>query len=865
MGEVYKAEDTRLDRTVAIKILPAGVAITDSQRIRFEREAKAIAGLNNPHICTLYDIGRDHGTDYLVMEYLEGQTLAEKLKSGPLDVYEALVIGIRVAEALESAHRRGIVHRDLKPANIMLTSDGPKILDFGLSKAVAADTSTDAASGVTETSPLTGEDTIVGTMQYMSPEQLESGDVSPRTDIFAFGATLYEMLSGHRAFKGRGQAGLIASILKDDPSPVSEVQPMSSPALDRVVQKCLEKDPDARWQSARDLRDELRWILDSRLQPATEEKEKKHRVRTLWPIVTGAAVVVASVLTIFSLFTRDSSQDGRVRRFVIPVANAGSPHWPRLSPDGRFVAYQAEDSVGQARQIWIRPLDSLQAYPLPETEGSKRPFWSPDSRSIAFFQQGVLKRMSVSGGPPQTICKYPDGADGCWSKDGTILFDKAGGKSDIIRVQASGGKPSPAMSKPTGNDRRSWPWFLPDGRHFLYLIDDTLATPTDNLLLKAGSLDSDFDRTYIRVDSRVEYADPGYLVYVKDGVLLAHPFDAERLSFTGNPVEIDQNISIWDWGANFSLARDGTLAYQKGSGSEDMGRLLWIDRSGEILDTISPPGSYRDIALSPNDSLIAVSKLNKGEDTQDIWVFDLDRQIESRITYSKARDFYPAWSRDSKYVYFSSNRNNRCQVFRKRANGFGQAELIYGNPDNYDLTGFGSWAYRDSMVYVFKGGTPWSYGLLDLNGSPDSAQFVETNFDQWSFGVSPDGRYLLYTSDESGVWQIYVRKVDSSGDKWQISAKGGQDAVWSADGSEIFYMENDQKTIVAVPVDWQDGFKAGRPDRLFTTDIQAVLLKRLLYAPASDGQRFVVNVALHGKLESDFIVVLNWQQDYAGD
>lgn len=864
MGEVYKAEDTRLERTVAIKILPSSVAVTESQRTRFEREAKAIAGLSNPNICTLYDVGHDEGTDYLIMEYLEGQTLAEKLKSGPLDAREALEIGIRVAEALESAHRRGIVHRDLKPANIMLTSDGPKVLDFGLSKAVAADSTIEGLAGPTETTPLTDENTIVGTMQYMSPEQLESGAITPRTDIFAFGAVMYEMLTGHRAFKGKGRTSLIASILRDDPSPVSEVQALS-PVLDRVVRKCLEKDPDARWQSARDLADELRWLLDSRLRPATEEMEQKHRVRLLWPVVTGASVVIAVLLIALFLFSDNGQEDSRVRRFVIPIANDDSPQWPRLSPDGRFVAYQARDSVGEVRQIYIRPLDSLQAYPLPGTEGSMRPFWSPDSRSVAFFQHGLLKRISISGGPPQTICKYPDGADGCWSKDDIILFDKAGSNSDLVQVPASGGTPSPAMSVPLRSDGRSWPWFLPDGQHFMYLVDDDLATPTDNLLLKAGSLDSDFDRTFMRVDSRVEYTDPGYLVYVKDGVLLAHPFDAEKLSFSGNPIAIDQDVSIWDWGANFSLASDGTLVYQKGSGFDDQGYLLWIDRSGKILDTISPPGFYRDIALSPDDNLLAVSELDKDRDTRDIWVIDLDRQIESRITHSDARDFYPAWSQDGKYVYFSSDRNNRCQVFRKRANGFGAAELIYSNPDNYDVTGFGSWANRDNLVYIFKGATPWSFGLLDLDGSQDSAQFVETKFNQWSFGASPDGRYLLYTSDEGGIWQVYVRHLGTSGDKWQISADGGHDAVWSADGSEIFYMENDGKTIVAVPVDWQEGFKAGRPDRLFTKDIQPVFYKRLVYAPSSDGQKFVVNVALQHNLKSDFVIVLNWQQDYPAD
>ncbi|MGD8922581.1 MAG: protein kinase [Candidatus Zixiibacteriota bacterium] len=863
MGEVYKAVDTRLDRTVAIKIVPSGVTITEDQRARFEREARVIAGLSHSNICTLYDIGRHEDTDYLVMEYLEGETLAARLKRGPLEVDEALAIGIQVAEALQSAHRGGIIHRDLKPANIMLTPDGAKILDFGLAKLSVPDHKDGRSTTVTETTPLTGEGQIVGTMQYMAPEQLEDGEVDTRTDIFAFGATLYEMLTGKRAFQGKHQTSVIASILKETPASVSEVRPLTPPNLDRIVRKCLEKNPDARWQSAGDLADELRWVSESRSRPdlAASSGEKAGGFRFSRSMAVAAAIVVVGILVVLFLRTGNAPEDGRVRRLVVPVAGTGSAHWPRLSPDGRYLAYRAKDSSGQTLQIWIRPLNSLEARPLPGTERAGRPFWSPDSRSVAFFQHGVLKQMPISGGPARTICRYRTGADGSWGKDSIILFDHRGYNHSIMQVPASGGTPSAATSQAAQDNWRGWPWFLPDGRHFLYLEDDSLATPTSNMLLKVTSLDSDFERELIRVDSRVEYAEPGYLVYVRDNILVAQPFDADKLSITGEPITIDKGISVWNWGANFSLAHDGTLAYQKGAVLENWNQLVWLDYSGKVLDTIGRQQLYRDIALSPDGRRLAFSQMDEGEGTEDIWIYDLDRKIPTRLTHSDAKDIYPGWSQDGEYVIFSSNRNGRYQIFEKRANGIADPELIYSNPDSAEITGFGAPANRGNLIYIFRLTNVWSYGVLDPGGDPDSAQFFKMNFNEYTFGASPDGRYLVYASDESGDWQIYVREADSAGRKWQISADGGQDAVWSRDGSELFYMENDGKTIVRVPVEWQGGFQAGRPQRLFTTGIQNAGLKRLRFSPSPNREQILVNTVVRRTLESDFIVVLNWYSD----
>jgi serine/threonine protein kinase len=854
MGEVYKATDTRLDRPVAIKILPAGVSPDSGHRARFEREAKSISSLNHPAICRLYDIGRVDDIDYLVMEYLEGETLSDRLQRGPLEVAETLDVAVQVADALDAAHRQGLIHRDLKPGNIMLTRSGAKLLDFGLAKLQGTHDSAHVEKAETQTNPLTEPGTLVGTVQYMSPEQLESQATDARSDLFSFGAVVYEMLTGERAFPGDSRPGVIASILKEQPLPPADANPDVSQNLDRLVRKCLEKDPATRWQTARDLADELRWISqvpERSTVPARAAGHSKPRVRLVW-IVAGVSLTVAIILAAL-LLTRESPTLP-VRRLNIVVGDAEMANWPRLSPDGRLLAYRAADSSGQT-SIWIRPLDSLGSYRLEDTEGAMRPFWSPDSKAIAFFQSGNLKRMPVSGGPAQVICTYDGGADGTWGREGVILFDGVRSGNAIMQVPSAGGTPTPATARADLEQSHSWPWFLPDGRTFLYLVDDSVAHPTADLVLRVGSLGSPESRELTRIDSRVEYVNPGYLVYVLDSVLVAQRFDSDKLALVGAPIAIDEDVSVWNWGANFSVAEDGTMAYQKG----DVVRrsaLLWVDRDGKVLDTLGDPAPYHDIALSPDGDRLAFTQVVQRTLTEDVWIYDLSRNIPSRLTFDEAEDIYPAWSRDGRYVLFSSNRDLNYRIYRKAADGTGEAELLY-NPGRVDICGFGAWGRDDHHLYIFELRDRWRSGLLSLSDGELSTNYFSSKFNQYTLGTSPDGKWLVYASDESGRWEVYVRGVDASDGKWQVSADGGYDGVWSKDGSEIFFMHGG-RTLMAAPVVLGDELQIGTPRPLFSADFEEFGPKRLRYQPSADSQKFLINVRLPTPLASDFVIVLDW-------
>lgn len=859
MGEVYKATDTRLGRTVAVKVLPEGGALRADFRARFEREAKAISGLNHPSICTLYDIGHEGAINYFVMEYLEGETLSDRLKRGPMEVAEAAHTAGEIAAALDAAHTDGLVHRDLKPGNVMLTPSGPKLLDFGLAKLQTSGGEVAGETTLTGDTPLTGSGTLVGTVPYMSPEQLEGHDADPRSDIFAFGAMLYEMLTGRRAFTGKTHTSLVASILKETPESVSDVNPRVSPALNRLVEKCLNKDPESRWQSARDLADELRWIADSGLQEsvaATNTPSRRRRVKIGWALA-GLVAVVAVVLTVLLISTAEEEQIER--RLEVSIEELTSAHWPRLSPNGKYIVFRAADEVG-TMSLWLRPMDAVEAVPVPDTRGVSRPFWSPDSKWVAFFQNNVLKRVSVSGGPTQEICNVVGGADGSWGKDNIILFDGSGYSANQIRqVPATGGRPVPATKRSAAEQAHSWPLFLPDGRTFLFAVDDTLATPTSNLLLKAGSLDSEETKEIARVDSRVEYMPPGYLLYLKDNTLVAHPFDLDNLKLTGDPIPIDTDILTWSWGANFSTADDGTLAYQKGTAAANDNLLLWFDRNGNVLDTIGKPDLYRDIALSPDGDKLAFSKVDRTSGTEDVWIFDLARQVPSRFTFDSQRDIYPSWSPDGEYVVFTSNRSGRDQIYRKPSSGIGEAEVMYENPDGVQWVGVGDWtADRDELFVYAKRGDYWSMGVVDLLSEGDTADYVDLPYHQWTMSLSPDGRYMVYSSTESGRYEIYVRNVDGTGRKWQISAEGGYNALWSRDGTEIFWSTPDDEIWVA-QVNLTDGFEPGQPRRLFSTDLAVSPPRRFRYQPSHDGQRILINYNVVGYSASDFVIVLNWR------
>ena len=624
MGEVYRARDTRLDRSVAIKVLAPHLAENPEHRERLEREAKAVSSLSHPHICPLYDVGHENGVDFLVMEFIEGETLADRLARGPLPIDEVLRYGVQIADALEKAHRQGIVHRDLKPGNVMLTTDGTKLLDFGLARTDAvAGSDADLTVSPTVSKPLTAAGTVIGTYQYMAPEQLEGKTSDARTDIFALGAVLYEMATGRRAFVAETQASLIGAIMHEKPQPVSAIQPMTPPALDRVIQSCLAKNPEDRWQTAHDVKLQLQWIAEGGSVvglPAPVAARRKSRERLAW-VAFGIAVLAAALFSVG--YVRRAPVPPLQTRFEItPPAELATVGSPRISPDGRILAFRGVDSNGNA-QLWLRPMNSVEARPLAGTEGARddaRPMWSPDSRHVAFFVGDKLKKVPVAGGPAQTVCDA-DGADGSWSTSGEILYDGAT-NAPLMRVPAAGGiaKPEVSLEDLEGVTGLGWPEFLPDGEQFIFLADQL----EDDTRVMIRSLGSDEGRVLMTSDSRVQYAEPGYLVYVLNDMLVAHPFDADAGGFTGEPLPLADSIGVSAVGlADFSASHDGTLAYR--GGQTGARQLVWRDRTGRELGQVGEPAEYRTSWLSPDGQRVVVAVIEPDGSNIDLWIHDLER------------------------------------------------------------------------------------------------------------------------------------------------------------------------------------------------------------------------------------------------
>ncbi len=564
MGEVYRARDTRLNRTVAIKVLPVHLADRPDLRERFEREARSIASLNHPHICTLYDVGREGGTDYLVMEYLEGETLAARLAKGPLPLQQVLQYATEIADALDKAHRKGVTHRDLKPGNIMLTKSGTKLLDFGLAKLQQemAPANVQMSQLPTANAPLTAQGTIVGTLQYMAPEQLEGKEADARTDIFAFGTVAYEMATGKRAFDGQSQASVISAIMSSQPAPISSLQPMTPPALDRVVKRCLEKEPDERCQSAKDLTDELKWIAEGGSQAgvaAPVVARRRSRERMAWALAAAGLLLAAALAFVFARLYLNQPKPDVVRFLVSPPPEVAEWGLPGVSPDGRLLAFVVISNKG-VRQLWLRPLDSVAAHVLPGTEGALLPFWSPDSRYLGFFASGGLEKIDIAGGPPQILSEGVRGFSGSWNSGGVIVFTGSGGS--LEKASQAGGVPSPltTLDQSLGEITQSNPSFLPDGRHFLYA--SRRLVPLGQVWVCAGSLDSKETKCLMSADSPAVYASPGYLLYLRADTLVAQPFDAQRLTISGDAVPIAEGVS------NFSASANGILAYSAGTSAQ---------------------------------------------------------------------------------------------------------------------------------------------------------------------------------------------------------------------------------------------------------------------------------------------------------
>jgi Tol biopolymer transport system component len=850
MGEVYKAQDTRLERTVAIKVLPAHLSHDDDLRQRFEREARAVSSLNHPHICTLHDIGQEGGVVFLVMEHIEGETLAERLKKGPVPLTEALRYAVQIAEALDKAHRHGVVHRDLKPGNVMLTKSGAKLLDFGLAKLASTISGAPGMSPLsslpTEQKSLTAAGTILGTFQYMAPEQLEGGDADARTDIFALGALIYEMVTGKKAFEGKSQASLISSIMSAEPASVSTVQSFSPVALDRVIRTCLAKDPDKRWQSAGDVARQLEWVAEAGPESAARPwAGAGRRERLAW---SAAAFATVAALVLAVLWTLRAPAPPQVVRFDVPPPErlpvVGSP---KLSPDGHYLAFNGTDEQGKA-QIWLRPLNALEAQPLPGTEGAGRPFWSPDSSQLGFFSGGKLKKIAVSGGPPQTICDAATGADGAWNEDGVIFYDGQGA-DPIMRVSAAGGIASPQVT-PEGEKAAQvgWPQFLPGGTKFLYVVFG--ANQAEEV--RIGSLDGGESKTVLAGLSRVEYAPPGYLLYVRENTLVAQPFDATSGETRGEPLPLAEDLGIDAVGlAHFSASRSGVLAFRGGEAGG--GQLVWANPSGGEIDrSEGDPADILSTSLSPDGRWLAMEM--NADSGQDIWVRDLVRGVTSRFTFGEEREQTPIWSPDGQRIAFAMEREGDFDLTVKTV-ASGNEEILLDRENRQHPS---SWSAdgRFLLYYELDPKNSWDVWGLPLEGEDRTPKpFLNTPFLEIRARFSPDGRWVAYESEESGRGEIYVRSFSRTGGKWQISTSGGTEPQWSRDGRKLYYIAPDLK-MIEVKVQTGETFEAGIPEPLFTVSLRPVLTGNR-FLVAKDG-RFLLLSSLRGETTPPTTIVLNW-------
>ncbi len=859
MGEVYRARDTRLDRTVAIKILQGHLALDDDIRQRFEREARIVSSLNHPNICTLYDVGHQDGMDYLVMEHLEGESLADRLARGPMPLPELLKTAVEVADALDRAHRQGLVHRDLKPGNIMLTKSGAKLLDFGLARITPPSRSMSDLSSPTMSRPITAEGTIVGTFQYMAPELLEGGEADARSDIFSFGAVLYEMATGRRPFEGRSQASLIAAILKEAPRPISSLVPLSPPALDRAVARCLEKDPNDRWQTARDLLLDLKWVSEAGSRagiPAPVAARRKHRERLAWGLA--AAGGVATLALVFFAVTHAPRKPEPVQFFIATPSSITAIGTPKVSPDGRFVAFNATDSAGISR-VWLRPFSSLSAQPLPGTDNAQRPFWSPDSRYLAFMADGKLKKISVTGGPPQTLGETGSRGDGTWGRSGVILYDNSASDS-ILRIAAAGGVATPAtrIDRARGETGNAWPQILPDGRHFLYL---GLSNRPESTALKLGDIRSTKTSVLLTGNlSRIEYVHPGYILFVRDRALLAQPFDPRGLKLRGEPFPIVDDVAVGGGGAanaEFSASDNGVLVF-RGSEGAGTSRLTWVDRAGHDVRTVGEPGAYSGQTPSPDGKRIAVEA---GTVNPDIWTIESGRNVTTRFTFSAAQDYWPVWSPDGTRIAYTSDQMGTYAVFVKPATGARPESLLSQvsvpiGPSDWSSDG----RYLACMVQVAGGWDIW----IQPTAGGQAYPLLATPFREFEPRFSPDGRWIAYSSNESGRREVYIQPFPGLGGKWQVSSQGGRDPHWRRDGKEIYFLSL-AGAITAVDVAGTAGtdLVLGPPRVLFTGVLANDNPIGNNYVVSADGQRFLIRKTIRAGELPATTVFMNWTSVFA--
>ena len=863
MGEVYRARDTRLERTVAIKILPEQLSGDPIRKQRFEREAKTISSLNHPHICVLHDVGSQDGISYLVMECVEGETLAKRLEKGPLPLEQVLKYGTQIADALDKAHRSGVVHRDLKPGNIMLTSSGAKLLDFGLAKPVAALTSVATlTAAVTQSSPMTEQGAIVGTFQYMSPEQVEGKELDGRSDIFSLGAVLYEMLTGQRAFQGKSQLSVASAILEREPAPISAVKPLTPPALDHTITKCLTKLPDERWQSASDLASELNWIAESgsRVTLAVGSGAKGFRVRWREALTWGTASVLLAAATGITIWVlRPSPPPLPVSRAVItlpPGQRLAGLDQPTvaLSPDGTQLAYVALQ--GGTQQLYLRALDSLEARPVPGTEGAVNPCFSPDGQWLVFFVGQKLKKISVNGGTSQTLGDAAFAHGVGWSSQGIIAFSLTM-SSFLGQVPDTGGTPKQLTRFSEGEISHRWPEFLPGGKTVLFTAS-TSSFSWNHSRVVAQAVETAERRNIIQNATNPKYAPSGHLIYAQSGSLMAVPFDAQRLAITGAAVPVVENVSHdpVTGAAQYSISASGSLVYVPGRAQADQRRLVWVARNGAEQPAAAPPRAYMFPRISPDGRRVVVGIA--GEESQ-LWLYDLSREALTRFTFEGNVNLSAAWTPDGKGIAFQLSKEGPPNIYWQRADGSGGLERLTTSEHTQVPI---SWS-PDGQLLAFIEVDPstqrdiWMLRMADRKAEP----FLKTRFDESAPRFSPDGHWLAYTSNESGRYEIYAQPYPGPGGKWPISTEGGTEPMWNPNGRELFYRSGD--TMMAVDITAGPNFAAGKPRKLFTGPYELSPATSPNYDVSPDGQRFLMlkPSEQEAAAPTQINVVLNWFEE----
>src|SRR5579859_1683946 len=884
MGEVYRARDTRLDRIVAIKVLNAQLVGSAELRARFEREAKIISQLQHPHICVLHDVGHEGAIDYLVMEFLQGESLAEQLRKGPLDADQVLTIAVEIADALEKAHRAGVVHRDLKPGNVMLTKSGAKLLDFGLAKPLGATVASGTGSGtspsvvaaaLTQTmpspspspaTPLSTAGAVIGTVQYMSPEQIQGIEADARSDIFSFGVMLFEMVTGKRTFEGKTQASIVGQILAVDPPSVSTLRPQTPPGLDRVIRLCLDKDPDERIQTAHDLKLQLQAVAEA--PPATPQSPTVAPARRTW--LSWAATGVLAVATIafaVAYFQSPRAPQVSVHSYVLPpekasyvlTGNSGGP--PALSPDGLRIAFPAKGADGK-QMLWIRPLNSAVAQPMSGTEGASYQFWSADSRYVAFFAAAKLHKVEAGGGPPQALCDAPSGRGGTWNSTGTIVFapDTTTG---LARVDAAGGTRVALSTVDAKETSHRWPDFLPDGNHLLYFAHGTTSADSGIYL---AALDSKDRKLLLHNDSNAIYAAPGYLLFVRDNTLVAQRFNLRSLALEGEAKPVADHVAVNTdiYRSILTASANGELLYQHGAAGGGS-QLVWYDPSGKQGESVLPEtADYYQPMLSPDASKLVFALENNG--IGDIWVLDLARHTKTRITFGPQYSSWPLWWPDGKSIVFNYGPSGTGDsLYRQNADGTGSKEKLLETPG---ITELPSSVSPDGRHIAYMRRDPKSNTNLDIWALPmfpdksgDQKPFpvVATNFADVTPSFSPDGKWLAYANNETGRQEVYIQPFPSGAGRWQVSTAGGSRPNWRKDGKELFFFSLDQQ-VMAVDVDQKGAsLQLGTPHALFKAP--TVSNGNGPYTVSADGKKFVMNTVLPQSITEPLTLITSWPAD----